>query len=111
MPSPKKKIGLIAENIRFTFHSVIYDVYFAEAILDSSYNLPIYCGSDIAKKELILKPTLLSENKMEVVYGLYNMTPQFYQQIINKKIRNYEELRVELKNIYVAGETVGYVIV
>lgn len=105
----KTKIALIATSIDFTFHSIVYTVKYEK---DVSVNLDraVYCPNDISDKELVLKPTLISLDNMKVCFGLHNLTPQFYQQILNKKIKDYQEYEPELKNIYIIGETVGFIL-
>jgi len=111
MSKIKKKIPLIAKSISFTQFSIVYDVKI-DIIEEDWFLSPVYCADDISDKELILKPTIIQKNTTKkVVFTPSNVTPHFYQAIIEKKIQAYEEYKVELENIYKVGDVVGYIII
>lgn len=103
-----KKIGLIAESIYFTNFAIIYNVRLSESVLEN-INPIILCCDDICRKDLIIKPTALSKENMRVVFTPSNVTPQFYQDLLNKSLKNHQEYKTELKYIYNVGDVVGYV--
>lgn len=107
MSSPKEKIGLKAIAVNFTPQSIVYKVEF---VTDSSivgYGI-VFSPSNIKNKDLILKPTFLDQ-EMEVVYAPVNVTPHFYQSILDGTIRNISEYEVEREHIYNVGDIVGYI--
>ena len=109
MPNPKKKIGLIAVSVRFTMFSIVYNVKFS-GLLKSLSGIVISDNS-IADKDLIIKPTYIDAENMEVIFTPSNVTPHFYQAILDKKIKSINEFKVEQNNIYSVGDVVGYILV
>ena len=112
MPKPKKKIGLIATAIEFTYFAIVYKVRYEGG--SGKYNPKLQgivaCNEDIKEKDLNLKPTILSE-EMEVVFSTVYMTPHFYQSLLEKTRKDFEEYRTELNNIYHVGQKLGYILV
>ncbi len=104
-----KKIALIADSISFTNFAIIYNVRLFEGVLEN-INPIILCNDDICRKDLIMKPTALSKDNMRVIFTPGNVTPQFYQDLLNKSLKNHQEYQTELKYIYNVGDIVGYVI-
>lgn len=110
MSENKSPIRLIAEKIIFTNFSIIYQVVTPDAMLHKTNKYFICSPDDICEKDLILKPTLLSAENMKVVYTPNNVTPHFYQNLLDKSINNYDEYKTELKYIYAVGEVVGFIL-
>ena len=114
MPNTKKttrlmidnKIPLICEKIEFNPFSIVYHVK-CDSELRGCH--PIYCPEDVSYKDLLLKPTLLSKDNMTVIYTPSNVTPQFYQAILDKTIRNISEYEVQRNHIYNIGDIVGFI--
>lgn len=111
MSKPKEKIGLICRKIEYSDFSIIYTVEPEKEVPNGFY--PVFCGLDVSYKELILKPTLYSEKDNKVVFTTSNVTPSFYLAIMNGLMRKdeIEEYSSELKNIYLEGDKVGYILV
>jgi len=103
-----EKIELIATEIYFTFHSIIYRVKFKNEINASGI---VFCINDIKDKDLILKQTMIDKNNMEVVFTPCRVMPHFYQSIIDGTIRNIDEHATERKDIYSIGDVVGYILI
>jgi len=112
MSKPKKKIGLIATEIEFTFFSIKYKVKYDDGrkTFQKDKIGPVSCSEDIGNKDLNLKPTILSEN-MEVIFMSIYMTPHFYQGLLDRTRKDFSELRDELNNIYKVGDVVGYILI
>lgn len=110
MSNSKKKIGLICKSIKFTSFSIVYNVEFdiKETSIHSNTGV-VFCSNDIQDKDLILKPTMISPESMEVIFTPSNVTPHFYQSIYNGTIKNINEYEIEKRNIYGVGEIVGYI--
>lgn len=110
MSKPKEKIAIVVESISFTFFSIVYKVK-----LQNNKKLgspePFYFNNNVKDKDLLLKPTLLDENNMEVICTPNNVTPHYYEAIISKTISDYDEYITELNSIYVTGEVIGYVLI
>ena len=102
------KIELIATDIGFTVHSIIYKVEFPKDLKGKGV---VFCSNDIKDKDLILKPTFIDKDNMEVVFAPVNVISHFYQSIIDGTIRNINEYTVEKKNIYDIGDVVGFILV
>lgn len=107
MPVLKKKIRLIATKINFTQFSIVYTVKLESDLKAVGV---VFCSNDIKHKDLILKPTIISPDSMEVIFTPSNVTPHFYQSILDKSIRNVDEYDVEKKSIYAVGDIVGYIL-
>lgn len=106
-----KAIPLIATNIHFNFHSIVYDVRLdSNKDIGNSIGFSV-CSFDIKDKDLILKPTILDKDNMRVVFTPANVIPHFYEAIFKKVIRHLSEYEVEKKNIYNIGEIVGYIMI
>lgn len=103
----KKEIRLICESIDFTFHSIVYKV---RADASEDFKGVVSCVNDIKDKDLILKPTIVSKDSLEVIFNTLYVAPHFYQNILNKSLRNLSEYKEELDKIYVPGDVVGYVL-
>ena len=106
-----KAIPLIATKIHFHFHSIVYDVK-----IDSNEEIKdrfgtVVCDNSIKNKDLILKPTLLNKENMQVIFTPANVIPHFYESIFRKVINNISEYKVEKNNIYNVGEIVGYIVI
>jgi len=102
------KIELIATDIGFTAHSIIYKVEFPKGLNGIGV---VFCPNDIKDKDLILKPTFIDKKNMEVIFTPSNVTSHFYQSIIDGTIRNINEYAVEKKNIYDIGDVVGFILI
>ncbi len=102
------KIELIATDIGFTTHSIIYKVEFPENKKGVGI---VFCSKDIKDKDLILKPTFIDKANMEVIFAPVNVISHFYQSIIDGTIRNINEYVVEKNNIYSIGDVVGYILI
>lgn len=109
MSNTKEKIGLIATKISFNQHSIIYNVKLSKEVESGLYG--IFCADSIKNKDLILKPTIYINDKSEVVFCPSNVTPHFYQSILNGTLANIKEYSVELNQIYKVGEVVGYILI
>jgi hypothetical protein len=105
----KTKIRLIATSITFTSHSIVYGVKFDDSITKSTSGIVVSLAN-IKHKDLILKTTIVDPDNMEVVFAVVNVTPHFYQAILHKVLRDFNEYTVELNSIYSVNEVVGYVI-
>lgn len=101
------RLGLIATEISFTDFAIVYKVRCEEKYLLSGV---VFCNDDIKTKDLILKPTLVDKDNMEVVFVPGNVIPQFYQNILDESIRGVDEYRVEINHIYNIGDIVGYIL-
>jgi len=113
MSKPKKKIGLIATEIEFKKHSIIYKVKF-DSVLNFSdmFQGVVMANNDIKNKDLILKTTYLDQDFFEVVFVPINVTPQFYQKIFletNSKLS--KEYQIEKSDIYSVGDIVGFIMI
>lgn len=108
MSEPKKKIGLIAHKIEFSKFSIIYHVK-SDVEITSQHH--VSSPDDIVNKDLILKSTIVSKDCMKVVYTPSNCTPEFYQAIFDKTIRNVSEYVMERNQIYNLNQIVGYILV
>lgn len=102
------KIELIATDIGFTTHSIIYKVEFPEGLNGKGV---VFCSNDIKDKDLILKPTFIDKDNMEVIFAPVNVISHFYQSILDGSIRNINEYTVEKNNIYNIGDVVGFILV
>ena len=103
-----KKIKLIATGISFTQHSIVYSVKFSD---NMNHTGIIISDNNIKHKDLILKPTYIDKENMEVIFTPSNVTCHFYQAIIDKTIKGISEYDVEKKNIYGIGDTVGHILI
>jgi len=110
MPESKERIKLIVESIEFTFFSIVYKVK-TEKKIDLQNPTPFYCNNNIKNKDLLLKPTLIDNNNMEVIFTPNNVTPHYYESIIKKIIKDLDEQVSELNSIYISGEEIGYILV
>ena len=113
MSNPKEKIGLKATSIQFTNFSIVYGVEFVgqhKTFSEVTGGIAI-ANNDIANKDLILKPTYVGKGTMNVIFTPGNVTPHFYQSILNGTIRNAPEYEIEKGHIYRIGEIVGFVMV
>jgi len=106
--NPSKKIKLIATDINFTQHSIVYSVKFLDNLNHSGV---VVSDNNIKYKDLILKPTYIDKENMEVIFTPSNVTSHFYQAIIDKTIKGISEYDVEKNNIYAVGDTVGHVLI
>jgi hypothetical protein len=100
------KIELIAIDIKFTEHSIVYIVKQKGEINHSGV---VFCSNDIKHKDLVLNPTMIDENNLEVIFTPTKVISHFYQSILDGSIRNVEEYVVEKNNIYITGDVVGYI--
>lgn len=104
-------IGLIATQITFNKHSIVYKVKPEKNIpLDRVLYKVVFCDNSIQQKDLILKSTMLTYEYMEVVFVPVNVLTTFYQKIYcepNSKVAM--EHRLEKRDIYGIGEVVAYV--
>ena len=113
MPIPKKKVGLRANKISFTNFSIIYAVELDQDVVfsDSMFGV-ISSPNNIGNKDLILKPTLFSNENKEVIYTPSNVIPHFYQSLYEGVKKNLiDEYEVERNFIYKVGDIVGYILV
>lgn len=112
MSKPKKKIGLVATEIEFKKHSIVYKVRFANVLnLKEIFEGVVISHNSIKDKDLILKTTYLDQNNFEVIFVPINVTVEFYQKIFHdKKSKLAQEYRLERYDIYDVGEIVGYVL-
>lgn len=106
MPTTKESIigafPLIATEVSFTRHSIIYTV-------ENKHEGVVVCHNSIADKDLVLKPTIITPSNNKVVFVCMYVTTGYYQDIMNGSVHNIEELLVDLNNIYQVGEVVGFV--
>jgi capsid portal protein len=100
-------IPLIATEIYFTPQSIVYKV---KTLNNEKVNGVVFCHKNIKDKDLVLKPTLVDKDNMEVVFTPVNVSPHFYQQIHKKILRHLSEFENEMDRVYKVGETVGFVI-
>ncbi|QQV91531.1 hypothetical protein M1M25_gp093 [Tenacibaculum phage Gundel_1] len=107
MPVFKKTIRLIAESVDFTFNSIVYKVR-----LDCDENVygAVSCVNDIKYKDLVLKPTIIDRDNLEVIFSTDLLTPSFYQSILKGTIRNLAEYENEKSKIYLPGDVVGVIV-
>tara|TARA_R110000822_G_scaffold127454_1_gene262965 strand:+ start:16353 stop:16685 length:333 start_codon:yes stop_codon:yes gene_type:complete len=106
-----QKIGLIATHIIFNNrYTLTYKVKTSRVINELELNHVPFCGNDIKGKELILLPTLITKDNLEVSFTCSNVSPTFYQGILNGSLHNIDELKVEIDNIYLIDEIVGYIL-
>ena len=103
-----ERINLIATKISFNFNCVIYDV---EVKTDKNIAGVVTCVNDINEKDLVLKPTIIDNENKKVIFSLDTMTPHFYESIINKTIKDYNEIAFELDKIYKVGDIVGCILI
>jgi hypothetical protein len=103
------KIELIAVDIEFTVHSIVYTVRQRKTAIHYS-GITVSCN-DIKDKDLLLKPTFLDKDNMEVVFAPVSVKPSFYQDVQDRTIRNHQEYKTELNSIYKIGDTVGYLVI
>ena len=108
MSVAKKKIGLIATEVSFSFFSVIYKV---KPESGNDISGMVFCSNDIKNKDLILNPTYIDKENNEVIFETSNATPAFYQKILELSIKNSSEYKSDLEYIYLPKEIVGYIIV
>lgn len=108
MSKTPKTHELIANNIRFTEHAIVYEV----DILGGNNEVKgvIMSNNDIKEKDLILKTTYFDNNRKEIVFTPVNATPFFYQGLYNKTLYNIDEYISELDAIYDIGDVVGFVL-
>lgn len=104
----KHKIGLIAVDINFTQHSIVYSVRFSDNVDHTGI---IISDNSIKHKDLILKPTYIDKENMEVIFTPSNVTCHFYQALFDRTIKSIHEYSVEKNNIYAVGDVVGHIIV
>lgn len=107
MPKAKKEIRLIATGIHFNFHTIVYDVE-PEHKISGKY-IPA-CANDIDNKDLVMKPTVISEQNNKIVFATNYATPHFYQGLLNKTTTNADEYANELEKIYMVGDVVGVIL-
>lgn len=105
----KKKIGLVCHSIEFTRFSIIYKTSPEKEILNDNYI--VVAHESIKDKDLILKPTVFNKDNRNVIFTPSNVTPAFYLDLINKKIKDSDEYSFELDSVYKVGDTVAYVLV
>ena len=103
-----EKVALIAVDINFTQHSIVYSIRQNSKIAHSGV---VFCSNDIKDKDLILKPTFIDNKNMEVIFTPSNVTSHFYQSIIDGTIRNINEYTIEKKSIYDIGDVVGFILI
>jgi hypothetical protein len=113
-------IPLIATKLDFTRHCLIYTVKPKEPIPERFIErvFPFYCDNSISEKDLIYKGSLLCfKESISFVYNdvvyfkTHNVTPQFYESLVNKIEPDFYEYESELSAIYLVGDIVGYVMV
>jgi len=107
MPKDKKTIRLIATGIEFTFNSIVYEVEPEQKV--SGKYIPA-CADDIQDKDLVMKPTVISDSNKKIVFATNFATPQFYQGLLTKTTANADEYSNELKKIYGIGDTVAVIL-
>ncbi len=107
MPVTKKTIRLIAKSVEFTYNCIVYKVRVESK--EDVFGVVIN-SNDIKHKDLILNPTIVDKDNMEVIFSTDNLTPHFYQSILNGTIRNLDDYLSEKDKIYLPGEVVGFVI-
>lgn len=119
MSNTKKKISLVAKEIKFTDFGIQYIVDFKDFTIENTYILPFdnldisgitFCSPDIKNKDLILQPSLVDKDNNEVFFSVCNVTPHYYQDILDRTIRNFEEYKNDLNKIYQVGEVVAYIL-
>lgn len=100
------KIELIAVDIKFTDHSIVYTIKQRGEIQHSGV---VFCSNDIKDKDLVLNPTMVDKSNPEVIFTPTKVIPHFYQSVLDCSIRNADEYVVEKNNIYNIGDVVGYI--
>mgnify|MGYP003641650527 CR=1 FL=1 len=110
MSDSKKTVALKATSITFHKYTIEYGVEFVGDHSPDIIGVP-FCDSTIKNKELVLIPTLISKDSMEVIFTTSNVIPHFYQSILDKTLFDIEEYSVEINNIYLKGDIVGYVLI
>lgn len=100
------RADLIATGIEFTRLSIVYHVM---SSIKLKRPCEVSCPDDIYDKDLILKPTLVWENNMKVIYTPNNVWPSFYQAIFERTLNSLSEYGGEIENIYNIGDVVGHV--
>ena len=105
MSVTKKKIKLIAEEIRFNKFSISYIVR-----LEEDVSGVVVAKEDIWKKDLTMNPAFIDKENREVHFITGNVTPSFYQAILSGTIRNRAEYINEKDSIYLKDDVIGYVI-
>lgn len=110
MSEIKSKIGLIATEITFTEFSIVYHVKLEGNVTLEKPTPVLVTPFNIADKDLSLKPTILSKENMKVVFSPVNMQSQYLQTLLDKTTRNYREHRHDLRNYYLVGDIVAYII-
>ena len=107
MSASKKIIELKAIGIYFTKEAIVYKVEPVNATVFISG--VCFCVPSIKNKELILKPTFIDLENMEVIFSPVNVTVGFYQGLYSKKLRSYSEFSNSLDKIYGVGDVVASV--
>ena len=112
MSESQKKVGLIAYEIEFTYFTIVYKVMFetGHKLLKNRMTGIVVCSEDIKNKDLNIKPTILNGKYMQVIFHTLYTTPHFYQSLLNKTRKDYNEYKNELKNIYKVGDIVGFML-
>ena len=105
---------LVVEAIDFNMYSVVYAVGFEDKTAAKRFRegdvLFFEVHKDISTKDLILKTNTISLSDMRVVFTPCNVTPHFYQGILNKTLHNVEEYESELDAIFTEQDVIGYAI-
>lgn len=112
MSEPKKKIVLIAKTIKFTLHSIVYGIELPDTFNFTNYfEGLVVTHPSIKNKDLVLKSNFISAESREVCFVPVNVTPQFYQSVLEKSIKNADEYKRELNDIYKIGDVLGYLLI
>lgn len=105
-------INLIATEIEFKKHSIVYRVKSHKDLSSlKGKSRIVVTHKSIANKDLILKTTYLDEDVLELAFVPINVTPQFYQKIFletNSKLS--KEYVLEKADIYSVGNIVGHLL-
>lgn len=104
------KVNLISTKIEFTKFSIVYHVKLANDQKLKSIHY-VSANEDIVNKDLILKPVVIHEGHMKVIFTPSNMIPAFYQGILEESIHDIDEHVIERQYIYEVGEVVGSVLI
>lgn len=93
-------------------HAIVYSVELAETFkYKGFFNGTVLTHPSIKDKDLILKTNYIDDDSWEVCFVPVNVTPQFYQDVLRGEIRNADEYRREINDIYNIGDVLGYVLV
>jgi len=106
-------IPIVAKSIEFTKHAIVYqtELVLPEEGQQLQKILGFHTTNDIAYKDLIPKTTSYNVVDGRVMFVPSNVTTAFYQALLDKEMHNQDEFEVELAQIYLPGDIVGFAII